>query len=227
MCEEEAKDHIVTDNVCKVNAETGEVVQLTHFASGDGISGDVVDWLADGRIAFHYNDCIYVIPSDGGPMTELLNIGAKFNLGDFYDVRVSPSGERIAFMYGLGGQNNLRIGVVDLKTGKLRHPLRGVLARFPAWINNDCLLYSRGRRPSGFTQTWVLCLSSGRTEELTEGPLDIEPTFNARVGAIFFAHSTDRSAFLETHIWRRPMPRRLIESWFYRRKNSKDESRDE
>ena len=96
-------------------------MQLTHFATGHGIDGDIVDWLADGRIAFRYNDCICVIPSEGGPMTELLNI-AKSNLGDFDDVRVSPSGERIAFMYGLGGQDNLRIGVVDLKTGKLRHP---------------------------------------------------------------------------------------------------------
>lgn len=226
---ETVKDHYATADVCKVNPTTGQVVRLTHFPlgyPGGGVESDIVDWLADGRIAFRHDDSIYTISSDGGAMTELVNIGAKFNLGgsatysgDFYDVRVSPNGKRIAFMYSLGGQDNPRLAVVDLRTGKLSYPLKGIFVRFPAWINNNWLLYTGLSKRSRLMQIWALCLSNGRTEKLTRGQSDIEPTFSSRLGSIFFPHNPkvdSLDSLYDYHIWRQSLPKSTIKRWFRR-----------
>jgi Tol biopolymer transport system component len=220
------KEHLETDQVCKVAPQGGQVVQVTHFPPGSpGVEGDIVDWLADGRIAFRHDDSIYTIPSEGGGITELLNLGSKLNLGgsasssgDFYDLRVSPNGERVAFMFSIGGQDNPRLGVVDLKTGKFTRPVRGFRARFPGWINNNWLLYAGASKGSELTQIWALCLSTGKTEALTSGQSDIEPTFSSRLGAIFFPHSSKAATLYDAlynyHIWRQSLPRSTIERWF-------------
>jgi len=222
---ETVKDHYATDDVCKVNPKTGQVVRLTHFPlgyPGGGVEGDIVDWLADGRIAFRHDDSIYTVPSQGGAMTELLNLGSKFNLGgsasfagDFYDLRVSPNGLRIAFMFSIGGQDHPRLGVVDLKTGKFTRPLRGIRARFPSWINNNWLLYTGASRGSALSQIiWALCLPTGKTEALTRGQSAIEPAFSSRLGTIFFPHSSNVDSLYDYHIWRQSLPKSTIERWF-------------
>lgn len=183
-----------------------------------------MQWLADQRIAFEYANGIYAIPPDGGRMTELLNIGTKIKLGgcatcsNLYETRVSPDGAHIALVYSdPSNPDNLRLAVVDLKTGKLRHPLKGIFARFPAWINNNWLLYTTVSKRTERIQIWALCLSTGKTEELTRGQSDIEPTFSFHLGAIFFPHNSkvdSLNSLYDYHIWRQSLPKSTIERWF-------------
>lgn len=223
---ETVKDHYATDDVCKANRETGKIVRLTHFPQGypgGGIEGDVVQWLADQRIAFEYANGIYTIPPDGGPMTELLNVGAKIRLGgcntcsNLYEARVSPDGALIAIVHSEpSNPGHLVLAVVNLKTSELRHPLKGIFARFPAWINNDWVLYTTVSKRTERVQIWALCLSTGRTEELTRGQSDIEPTFSFRLGTIFFPHSSkvdSLDSLYDYHIWRQSLPKSTIERW--------------
>jgi dipeptidyl aminopeptidase/acylaminoacyl peptidase len=213
---ETVKENFATDDIYKVNLGTGEMVNLTHFPTGfpgDGIAGDVVQWLADDRIAFEYNGGISTVPSSGGCITELLNIDAVLKSSNLYEARVSPDGKHIAIAYSEPTDPlKLRIAVIDVQTRKLLLPLKGVWARFPEWINNDWLLYSRARK-SGVMQIWALCLSTGRSEQLTDGPLDIEPVFSAPLGAIFFAHSTKLDTLYDFHIWRKPVSQSTMELW--------------
>lgn len=203
----------ITDQVCKVDLQTGRAVQLTHLPKF-AVTGDSAVWLRGNRIAFKYKGGIYTVRSDGGRATRLFDVESRLPRNhDFSGLAFSPNEQRVAFEV-TDSNADYRLAIVDLRTGKLEYPVGKAFSGFPAWINNHWLLYS-GKSGGRQVGIWALSVLTGKVEQLTKGPIDFNPTFSAALGAIFISRNEKHHLLYGFHIWRVSVPRSMIERWFH------------
>ncbi len=205
----------LTDQVYKVRVSDGTIVQLTRFPK-ETVLGDSTSWSPDGRIAFEYDDDIYVVSASGGDQTKLIDLKSVLSPGSLWGIEWSPDGSRLAFRGSPRGSSSgqQRIWVADALGRQTVSVTQGSRDENPSWLDNEHILFERwGKR--GEVRVCVVCLPASKVNCLTRGHVDIGPTADATGRAIFFARGEiphkDINAWLpETHIYTVTVRRSLI-----------------
>jgi hypothetical protein len=196
------------NSLIKVNVSTGEKIKLFQLPGAKSV-GDSTSWSIRGRIAFQLDGDIYALDPETGASWRLLETRRRFASTPPAHLTWSPNGTMLAF--AVENQDSLKsqIWVLYLKTKKLRLLTRGPVDTFPAWLSDDCLVFTRmlGEHNS---ELGIIRLSGGPPRWLTQGHDDLTPAaVSGRNPQLFFARATEPepssnhfNIFAGFHIWR-------------------------
>jgi Tol biopolymer transport system component len=197
----------LTSQIYKVRIADGTIVQLTHFPQGT-VLGDSTSWSRDDRIAFEYDDDIYVVHSSGQNPEKLIDLKATLSESGLWGIEWSPDGSRLAFRGTLPGRPNGagRIWVADSGSTHAVPVTYSDTDENPFWLDNRHLLFEHWEK-TGEVRICVVSLSASKVTFLTDGHIDLNPSTDPKTCAIFLARgeipkkNSDRW-LPETHIYR-------------------------
>jgi Tol biopolymer transport system component len=198
--------HTLTGQIYKVKVSDRRIVQLTHFQEGT-VLGDSTSWSLDGRIAFEYDDDIYVVDASGENQTKLIDLKSVLATGSLWGIEWSPDGSHLAFR-GTPRESpsgEQRIWVADPLGRQIFPVTQGPRDENPSWLDNEHILFERWNK-RGDVRICAVCLPAFKVQCLTRGHVDIGPRADPTGGAIFFGrgeipHKDINAWFPETHIW--------------------------
>lgn len=197
--------HILTDQIYKVKVSDGTIVQLTHFPKESAL-GDSTSWSKDGRIAFEYDDGIYVVSASGEDQTKLIDLRSLLVPGSLWGIEWSPDGSRLTFRGSVRGSSSEEhsIWVTDALGRQTLSVTQGPRDENPSWLDNDHILFERWGK-WGEVRVCVVCLHETKVQCLTRGHVDVGPRADPRGQTIFFArgdipHKDVKAWFPTTHI---------------------------
>ncbi|MFZ0413305.1 MAG: hypothetical protein WAL82_03750 [Candidatus Acidiferrales bacterium] len=196
----------LTSQIYKVKVSDGTIVPLTHFPPATAL-GDSTSWSRDGRIAFEYDDDIYVVSESGGIPKRLVDLKSVLPSGGLWGIEWSPDGSRLAFrgaLQTISGRAG-RIWVADSDGRRIRPVTEGGADEDPSWLDNQHILFERWTK-TGEVRICLVSLSTSIVEYLTRGHLDLDPAAGSADDLIFFARgvipeAANKTQFPDTHIY--------------------------
>lgn len=192
--------HILTGQIYKVKVSDGTIVQLTHFPKETAL-GDSTSWSPDGRIAFGYDDSIYVVDASGENQAKLIDLKSVLAEDSLWGIEWSPDGSHLAFRGTRRGSSSgqRRIWVSDALGQLTLSVTQGPSDDNPSWLDDEHILFERwGKR--GEVRICVVCLPTSKVQCLTRGHVDVGPRADQTGRTIFFARGV--------------VPYRDTEGWF-------------
>ena len=204
-----------TEQICKVNITTKEIVQLSAFAEGT-LVGDSTAWSSKGIIAFERDGRIYGVSGQGGEVIELLDTRRALSNRRPSSLRFSHDGKVLLFSVEGPAQNQSEIWAADLPSQSFRQLTKYHFDLFPSWYDEHRLVFSREAK-NGTSSLYISDLRRGGVERVTFGHVDFGSSADASSRTLFFSRKdrtsseNDKGAFFSGfHIWRMTIPSRLV-----------------
>lgn len=196
----------LTSQIYKVRVPDGTLVQLTDFAKDTNL-GDSTSWSRDGRIAFEYDDKVYVVGEAGGTPTELLDLKENLAPGTLWGIEWSPDDSYLTFRGApRTSPEQRRIWVADSRGNAIQPVTEGAVDENPSWLDKSHILFERWVSGTDI-RVCLLCLEALSVNCLTRGHPDVAPRADPTGRVIYFARGTipkkeihDRF-FFQTHIY--------------------------
>lgn len=212
----ESKGGRNTDQICKVNVVTKEVVQVTAFTEGTLI-GDSTTWSRNGLIAFERGGRIYGVSDQGSKEIELLDTRPPLSNQRPSGIRFSQDGKLLLFSVENQSRKQSEIWLADLQSRSFRQLTRFHFDLFPSWYDEHRVVFSRQAK-NGNSSIYILDLRTGELKQVTSGHVDFAPSADASHRTLFFSRK-DRTSrrndegpfFSGFHVWRMTIPSRLVQ----------------
>jgi hypothetical protein len=206
-----------TAQIYKINVDDGTLIQLTHFPKGTSL-GDSTSWSRDGRIAFAFDDDIYVVGESGTPPTKLVGLKSILSPGTLWGIEWSPDSSMLVFRGVPASSKGEVIWIAGSDGRKIHritggHVFKGIIDQTPSWLDNNHILFERWFLATGEVRVCMVCVKRSTVHCLTRNHFDVSPRADPGAREIFFARGeipkTDLNGFFPvTHIFARRVRRR-------------------